>query len=70
MLLTHILGLFEFPYSLSGGSTMIIISSFRELEPFGLIILTGEACGLGYRSLFDVTAAGKRSSRSASEFQT
>jgi hypothetical protein len=49
---------------------MIIISSFRELEPFGLIILTGEACGLGYRSLFDVTAAGKRSSRSASEFQT
>ncbi len=39
---------------------MKIISSFRELEPFGLIILTGEACGLGYRILFDVTAAGKK----------
>lgn len=38
---------------------MKIISSLRELEPFGIIPLTGEACGIEHRILCDVTAAGK-----------
>jgi hypothetical protein len=39
---------------------MKIISSLRDLEPFGIVLLTGEACGLQYRILCDVTTAGKR----------
>lgn len=35
------------------------ITSWRELEPFGIDLLTGEACGLSYRYLCDVTAPGK-----------
>ena len=31
------------------------INCWNDLEPFGLIVLTGEACGLSYRLLCDVT---------------
>jgi hypothetical protein len=36
------------------------ISCFEDLSPHGVIPLTGEACGLSYRILCDVTAKGKR----------
>jgi hypothetical protein len=36
------------------------IGSWNDLQPFGIIILTGEACGLGYRILFDVTEQGRK----------
>jgi hypothetical protein len=36
------------------------VHSWNNLEPFGIVPLTGEACGLGYRLLCDVTASGKR----------
>lgn len=39
---------------------MIVITCWRELEPFGINLLTGEACGLSYRYLCDVTARGQR----------
>jgi len=35
------------------------ISCWNDLEPYGIIPLTGEACGLMYRILFDVTAKGR-----------
>ncbi len=35
------------------------INCWNDLEPFGVIPLTGEACGLMYRILFDVTAKGR-----------
>lgn len=35
------------------------IHNWRDLEECGVILLTGEACGLMYRLLFDVTAHGK-----------
>jgi hypothetical protein len=35
------------------------INAWNDLEPFGIIPLTGEACGLMYRILFDVTAKGR-----------
>jgi hypothetical protein len=38
---------------------MKTIASFRDLIPYGIDALTGEACGLGYRLLCDVTAKGK-----------
>jgi len=34
------------------------IQNWRDLEPYGLIYLTGESCGLGMRILFDLTPAG------------
>jgi hypothetical protein len=36
------------------------IHSWNDLERYGIIPLTGEACGLMYRILFDVTASGKK----------
>lgn len=38
---------------------MKTISCWDDLRPFGLVPLTGEACGLGYRLLCDVTTSGK-----------
>lgn len=35
------------------------INCWNDLEPFGVIPLTGEACGLMYRILFDVTEKGR-----------
>ena len=37
---------------------MRTITSWNDLEPYGIVPLTGEACGLMYRILFDVTARG------------
>ena len=39
---------------------MNTISSWDDLSSYGIIPLTGEACGLMYRILFDVTAQGKK----------
>jgi hypothetical protein len=36
------------------------IDCWRDLEPFGIDPLTGEACGLMCRILFDVTERGRR----------
>src|SRR5262249_29351447 len=36
------------------------VHCWNDLEPFGILLLTGEACGLGYRLLCDVTSSGKR----------
>ncbi len=36
------------------------INCWNDLEPFGIVLLTGEACGLSYRLLRDVTAQGKK----------
>jgi hypothetical protein len=35
------------------------ITCWNDLEPFGIIPLTGEACGLCYRILFDLTEKGR-----------
>ena len=35
------------------------INCWNDLEPFGIVPLTGEACGLMYRILFDVTEKGR-----------
>ena len=37
---------------------MKTISSWNDLRPYGIDVLTGEACGLMYRLLCDVTASG------------
>jgi hypothetical protein len=39
---------------------MKAIHSWNDLAAYGIVPLTGEACGLGYRLLFDVTASGKK----------
>ena len=39
---------------------MKVISSWDHLRAFGIDALTGEACGLGFRILCDVTAKGKK----------
>lgn len=39
---------------------MKLISKWDDLRPYGIDVLTGESCGLGYRLLCDVTATGKR----------
>jgi hypothetical protein len=39
---------------------MKTINCWDNLAPYGIVPLTGEACGLSYRILCDVTAAGKR----------
>lgn len=36
------------------------INCWNDLERFGIVPLTGEACGLSYRLLCDVTAQGKK----------
>jgi glycyl-tRNA synthetase beta chain len=36
------------------------IRSWEDLSVYGIVPLTGEACGLSYRILCDVTAAGKK----------
>ena len=36
------------------------ISSWDDLAPFGIEILTAEACGLSYRYLCDVTEKGRK----------
>lgn len=36
------------------------LGSFRDLEPFGIEILTGEACNIGRRALCDLTRRGER----------
>lgn len=35
------------------------VSCWNDLELFGIIPLTGEACGLSYRILFDLTEKGR-----------
>lgn len=35
------------------------IACFADLRPYGIDCLTGEACGLGYRILCDVTEKGR-----------
>lgn len=35
------------------------ITGWNDLTPFGIEVLTGEACGLSYRLLCDVTDEGK-----------
>ena len=39
---------------------MQTIRSWDDLSAFGIVPLTGEACGLSYRLLCDVTAQGKK----------
>lgn len=36
------------------------LSSWDDLRPYGIILLTSEACGLGMRLLFDLTADGRK----------
>ncbi len=36
------------------------IRCWSDMRPYGLDCLTGEACGLMYRILFDLTAGGKQ----------
>ena len=37
---------------------MKALRNWRDLEPYGIIMLTGEACGYGYRLLCDLTPNG------------
>lgn len=39
---------------------MKTINCWDDLSRYGIVPLTGEACGLSYRILCDVTASGKR----------
>lgn len=39
---------------------MKTVASWGEMSAFGIIPLTGEACGLVYRILFDVTEKGRK----------
>lgn len=39
---------------------MQAFETLRDLEPYGIIPLTGEACGLSYRYLCDLTEKGKK----------
>jgi len=39
---------------------MKTVAGWPDLEPFGIVALTGEACSLMYRLLCDLTAQGKR----------
>jgi hypothetical protein len=39
---------------------VVMLGGLRDLAEYGVDPLTGEACGLGYRVLCDVTARGKR----------
>lgn len=42
------------------GKKVVVLGGIRDLVHYGIDPLTGEACGLGYRILCDVTRAGKR----------
>lgn len=35
------------------------VTCWNDLAPFGIVPLTGKACGLNYRILFDVTEQGR-----------
>jgi hypothetical protein len=39
---------------------MQVINCWSDLRPYGIDVLTGEACGLGYRVLCDVTEKGRQ----------
>ena len=39
---------------------MKTINSWNDLQAYGIELLTGEACGLGYRLLCDVTERGRK----------
>lgn len=39
---------------------MLTINGWNDLRQFGIDVLTGEACGLSYRLLCDVTKEGKQ----------
>jgi hypothetical protein len=39
---------------------MKTVACWNDLQPFGIIPLTGESCGLMYRILFDVTDSGRK----------
>jgi hypothetical protein len=39
---------------------MKTINNWQQLSEFGIVILTGEACGLSYRFLCDLTEQGKK----------
>ena len=39
---------------------MTTISNWQQLSEYGIVILTGEACGLAYRYLCDLTEQGKK----------
>lgn len=39
---------------------MKTIRSWGDLADYGIVLLTGEACALTYRVLFDLTARGKK----------
>jgi hypothetical protein len=39
---------------------MKTVNSWNDLQAYGIELLTGEACGLGYRLLCDVTERGRK----------
>jgi hypothetical protein len=39
---------------------MKTVSCWNDLQPYGIIPLTGESCGLMYRILFDLTEKGRQ----------
>lgn len=39
---------------------MKTVRSWNDLRPYGIDLLTGEACGMMYRYLCDVTEQGKK----------
>ena len=41
------------------------ITCWDDLRPYGIDVLTGEACGLSYRILCDVTESGKQTIQKA-----
>jgi hypothetical protein len=48
------------PPASRGAFEMKTVASWNDLESFGIIPLTGEACGLMWRILLDVTEKGRR----------
>lgn len=49
---------------------MKTIANWRDLEPYGIKMLTGEACGLQYRILCDTTDEGQTLLRKVFDFKT
>jgi hypothetical protein len=43
-----------------GNDLPVVLAGLADLRRFGIDPLTGEACGLGYRILCDVTEAGRK----------
>ena len=39
---------------------MKTVNCWNDLEPYGIVLLTGEACGLCYRLLCDLTEQGRK----------